>query len=88
MATRRSINFAGAMHEMHSHRRRTSVSFIVADRYDCAAIMKEAAHQARMIGYGPTRLSWARRMAITLRSVWHSARQAMVTGRLARPIAA
>lgn len=82
MATRRNISFTMAMHGLRAERRRAPAQFVVNGAFDRAAIMKEAARQARMMGFGAFRFSWAQCMAIALRSVWQSAKQAAVTARL------
>ena len=76
MATRRSINFVGAMHELRSQRRRAPVPFIVAGRFDRAAIMREAIRLARQLR--SPGLTWARKLSISLKTAWQKARTASV----------
>jgi len=73
MAIQRSINFVGAMHEMRAERRRPERAPLrnPDGTFGRSAIMTEACRQARMLRGG---LSWQRRIAICLRSVWQSAK--------------
>ena len=76
MATRRSINFVGAMHEMRAERRRP-VNILRGPNgsWNKQGIMKEAIRMARMLGRG-TGLTWAAKLSISLRSAWQKARMA------------
>jgi hypothetical protein len=76
MATQRSINFVGAMHEMRASRVHTTEPLRGPDgSWNKGAIMHEAIRLARMLGRTGG-LSFREKLAISLRGVWEAARKA------------
>lgn len=72
MPLRRTINFQAALRDMRRERIVQPVTFVTASgAFDRAAIMKAAVRFARSLG--ATGLTWARKMALALRSVWQKA---------------
>ena len=73
MATRRSINFVGAMHEMRTERRRP-VNILRGPNgsWNKQGIMSEAIRLARQLR--APGLTWARKLSISLRTAWAKAR--------------
>ena len=63
------------MHELRGARRQPAVAFRNADgSFNKSAIMREAIRLARSLG---SRLSWARKLSISLRTAWAKARAAV-----------
>ena len=76
MATRRSINFTGAMHELRASRVRAPAALRGPDgSFNMSAIMREAIRLARQLR--SPGLTWARKLSISLRTAWAKARAAL-----------
>lgn len=80
MALARSASLAFLAHAARAERP-AAASYVVAGRLDLAAIMREAVKLARQV-HDRHSFSWARRMAIGLRTVWGRAKAAKASHRL------
>jgi hypothetical protein len=71
MATRRSINWSVAMHDLRAERRPVTNTLRGPDgSWNKQGIMKEAIRLARQLRGG---LTWARKLSISLRTAWDKA---------------
>jgi hypothetical protein len=82
MATRRTINWSGTMHDIRSSGQ-VSPYLTPNGSFDLRAIMKAAIAEARQVGRR-FRLPWTARLSMCLRFVWAKAKRAAVTARLSQ----
>ncbi|MGA0595165.1 hypothetical protein [Enterovirga sp. CN4-39] len=68
MSIRRKLSWSTSMRDYRTESRPAASPFVVAGRFDRAAIMRRAVQVARTLRAGGA--SWQRRMKVALRTVW------------------